>query len=158
MATVINLGKVRPHDAGEWSATYPGGYDVLSIVTYGGGSFMSKVTANTYPLTDRTKWIPLTDGEKIIDAEEVIATDLNALSEKVSALEAAFRNMTISKMQIDSIDVLKDLNYQGRPLFIVSNTAPNIVPDGVPQFWINTSNGDFYSAKNSTSVNDWILI
>jgi len=157
MATVINLGKVRPHDAGEWSATYPGGYDVLSIVTYGGGSFMSKVTANTYPLTDRTKWIPLTDGEKIIDAEEVVATDLNALSERVSALEAAFRNMIISKIQVDSIDVLKDLNYQGRPLFIVSNVAPNIVPDGVPQFWINTANGDFYSAKNNTSVNDWIL-
>ena len=118
---------------------------------------MSKVTANTYPLTDRTKWIPLTDGEKIIDAEEVVATDLNALSERVSALEAAFRNMIISKMQIDSIDVLKDLNYQGRPLFIVSDVAPNIVPDGVPQFWINTANGDFYSAKNNTSVNDWIL-
>ena len=157
MATVINLGKVRPHDAGEWSATYPGGYDVLSIVTYGGGSFMSKVTANTYPLTDRTKWIPLTDGEKIIDAEEVIATDLNALSERVSALEAAFRNMTISKMQIDSIDVLKDLNYQGRPLFIVSDVAPSVVPDGVPQFYINTTTGDFYCASNSTSVNDWKL-
>ncbi len=92
-----------------------------------------------------------------ISEEEVIATDLNALSERVSALEAAFRNMIISKMQIDSIDVLKDLNYQGRPLFIVSNVAPNIVPDGVPQFWINTANGDFYSAKNNTSVNDWIL-
>jgi hypothetical protein len=157
MATVINLGKVRPHDAGEWSATYPGGYDVLSIVTYGGGSFMSKVTANTYPLTDRTKWIPLTDGEKIIDAEEVVAADLNALFERISALETAFRNMLINKIQVDSIDVLKDLHYQGRPLFIVSDEAPNIVPDGVPQFWINTSNGDFYSAKNSTSVNDWIL-
>ena len=92
-----------------------------------------------------------------ISEEEVVATDLNALSERVSALEAAFRNMVISKMQIDSIDVLKDLNYQGRPLFIVSNVAPNIVPDGVPQFWINTATGDFYSAKNNTSVNDWIL-
>jgi len=157
MATTINLGKIRPYDAGEWSATYAGGYDVLNIVTYGGGSFMSKVTANTYPLTDRTKWIPLTDGEKIIDAEEVVATDLNALSERVSALEAAFRNMIISKIQVDSIDVLKDLHYQGRPLFIVSDVAPNIEPDGVPQFWINTANGDFYSAKNNTSVNDWIL-
>jgi hypothetical protein len=158
MATVINLGKVRPHDAGEWSATYPGGYDVLSIVTYGGGSFMSKVTANTYPLTDRTKWIPLTDGEKIIDAEEVVATDLNALSERISALETAFRNMLINKIQVDSIDVLKDLHYQGRPLFIVSNVAPAVVPDGVPQFYIDTATGDFYSAKNNTSVNDWILI
>ena len=157
MATTINLGKIRPYDAGEWSATYAGGYDVLNIVTYNGGSFMSKVTANTYPLTDRTKWIPLTDGEKIIDAEEVVATDLNALSERVSALEAAFRNMIISKIQVDSIDVLKDLHYQGRPLFIVSDVAPNIEPDGVPQFWINTANGDFYSAKNNTSVNDWIL-
>ena len=157
MATTINLGKIRPYDAGEWSATYAGGYDVLNIVTYNGGSFMSKVTANTYPLTDRTKWIPLTDGEKIIDAEEVVATDLNALSERVSALEAAFRNMIISKIQVDSIDVLKDLHYQGRPLFIVSDVAPNIEPDGVPQFWINTSNGDFYSAQNVNSVASWKL-
>jgi hypothetical protein len=93
----------------------------------------------------------------IEDAEEVVATDLNALSERVSALEAAFRNMIISKIQVDSIDVLKDLHYQGRPLFIVSNVAPNIVPDGVPQFWINTATGDFYSAKNTTSAGDWIL-
>jgi hypothetical protein len=92
-----------------------------------------------------------------ISEEEVIATDLNALSERVSALEAAFRNMIISKMQVDSIDVLKDLNYQGRPLFIVSNVAPAIIPDGVPQFYIDTATGDFYSAKNNTSVNDWIL-
>ena len=157
MATTINLGKIRPYDAGEWSATYAGGYDVLNIVTYNGGSFMSKVTENTYPITDRTKWIPLTDGEKIIDAEEVVATDLNALSERVSALEAAFRNMVISKIEVDSIDVLKDLYYQGRPLFIVSNVAPAIIPDGVPQFYVNTATGDFYSAKNNTSVNDWIL-
>lgn len=92
-----------------------------------------------------------------IPEEEVIATDLNELSARVSALEAAFRNMIISKMQIDSIDVLKDLNYQGRPLFIVSNVAPAIIPDGVPQFYVNTATGDFYSAKNNTSVNDWIL-
>ena len=157
MATTINLGKIRPYDAGEWSATYPGGYDVLNIVTYNGGSFMSKVTANTYPITDRTKWIPLTDGEKIIADEEVVATDLNSLSLRLTALEDAFRNMVISKMQIDSIDVLKDLNYQGRPLFIVSDVAPNIVPDGVPQFWINTANGDFYSAQNVNSVASWKL-
>jgi len=92
-----------------------------------------------------------------IPEEGVIATDLNELSARVSALEAAFRNMTISKMQIDSIDVLKDLNYQGRPLFIVSDVAPSIIPDGVPQFYVNTATGDFYSAKNKTSVNDWIL-
>ncbi len=157
MATVINLGKVRPHDAGEWSATYAGGYDVLNIVTYNGGSFMSKVTENTYPITDRTKWIPLTDGEKIIGAEEVVATDLNALAERVAALEAAFRNMVISKIEVDSIDVLKDLNYQGRPLFIVSNVAPAVVPDGVPQFYINTATGDLYSAKASDAVSDWVL-
>jgi hypothetical protein len=39
----------------------------------------------------------------------------------------------------------------------VSDVAPNIVPDGVPQFYVNTATGDFYSAKNNTSVNDWIL-
>lgn len=157
MATTINLGKIRPYDAGEWSATYAGGYDVLNIVTYNGGSFMSKVTANTYPITDRTKWIPLTDGNKIIADEEVVATDLNALAERVAALEAAFRNMVISKIEVDSIDVLKDLNYQGRPLFIVSNVAPAVVPDGVPQFYINTATGDLYSAKASDAESDWIL-
>ncbi len=156
MATTINLGKIRPYDAGEWSATYAGGYDVLNIVTYNGGSFMSKVTENTYPITDRTKWIPLSEGNNIVD-EEVVATDLNSLSLRLTALEAAFRNMVISKIEVDSIDVLKDLYYQGRPLFIVSNVAPAIIPDGVPQFYVNTATGDFYSAKNNTSVNDWIL-
>ena len=156
MATTINLGKIRPYDAGEWSATYAGGYDVLNIVTYNGGSFMSKVTENTYPITDRTKWIPLSEGNNIVD-EEVVATDLNSLSLRLTALEAAFRNMVISKIEVDSIDVLKDLYYQGRPLFIVSNVAPAVIPDGVPQFYINTATGDFYSAKNNTSVNDWIL-
>lgn len=82
---------------------------------------------------------------------------MNELSARIGALEAAFRNMIISKMQIDSIDVLKDLNYQGRPLFIVSNVAPAVVPDGVPQFYINTATGDLYSAKASDAVSDWIL-
>jgi len=93
-----------------------------------------------------------------ISEEEVIATDLNALSERVSALEAAFRNMIIEKIQVDSIDVLKDLHYQGRPLFIVSDEAPSIAPDGVPQFWINTTNGNLYSAKASNNAGDWIQI
>ncbi len=107
--------------------------------------------------TTAGNWEVIPVKSQIEDAEEVVATDLNALSERVSALEAAFRNMIISKIQVDSIDVLKDLQYQGRPLFIVSNVAPNIVPDGVPQFWINTATGDFYSAKNNTSAGDWIL-
>ena len=64
MATTSNLGIIRPYDAGEWSATYAGGYDVLNIVTYNGGSFTSKVTANTYPLTDRTKWTDIVTGKR----------------------------------------------------------------------------------------------
>lgn len=92
-----------------------------------------------------------------IAEEEVVATDLNALAERVAALEAAFRNMVISKIEVDSIDVLKDLNYQGRPLFIVSNVAPAVIPDGVPQFYINTATGDLYSAKAGNALSDWIL-
>ncbi len=127
---------------------------------------ISGVPTTIYPATIPQAVIDPTSGKTArtelnermgIAEEEVLATDLNALAERVAALEAAFRNMVISKMQIDSLDVLKDLYYQGRPLFIVSNVAPAVVPDGVPQFYVNTATGDFYSAKNNTSVNDWIL-
>lgn len=89
--------------------------------------------------------------------EEVVATDLNALSERLNALETAFRNMTLTKVQTDTLDVLVNLNFQGRPLFVIGTTAPGIPPDGVPQFYINTANGDLYSAQNSNSVSDWKL-
>lgn len=89
--------------------------------------------------------------------EEVIATDLNSIAERLSALEKAFRKMELSKIQVDTIDILKEINFQGRPLFVISTGAPAIVPDGVPQFYINTTNGDFYSASNNANVNDWKL-
>jgi hypothetical protein len=109
------------------------------------------------PVSGRTARTEL-DERMGIPEEEVVATDLNELSERVAALEEALRKMELSKIQVDSIDILKDLHYQGRPLFIVSNVAPSIVPDGVPQFYVNTATGDFYSAKNVNSVGDWILI
>jgi hypothetical protein len=95
--------------------------------------------------------------DSVLSDEEVVATDLNALAERINALEKAFRNSIFNKVQTDTLDVLVNLNFQGRPLFIVSNVAPAIIPDGVPQFYVNTATGDFYSAKNNTSVNDWIL-
>ena len=127
---------------------------------------ISGVPTTIYPATIPQAVIDPTSGKTArtelnermgIAEEEVLATDLNALAERVAALEAAFRNMIISKIEVDSIDVLKDLNYQGRPLFIVSNVAPAVIPDGVPQFYINTATGDLYSAKNNVAVGDWIL-
>lgn len=97
------------------------------------------------------------DETAILEDEEVVAHDLNSLAERVNALELAFRNMTLNKLQTDTIDVLSNLNFQGRPLIIVASTAPDKAPDGVPQFYVNTTTGDFYSAKASGSVGDWIL-
>jgi len=96
--------------------------------------------------------------DSVLSDEEVVATDLNTLAERVNALEEAFRNSVFNKVQTDSLDVLVNLNFQGRPLIIVSNVAPSVAPDGVPQFYINTATGDFYSAKASGSAGDWILI
>lgn len=91
------------------------------------------------------------------DEEEAVASDLNLLAERVNALEQAFRNMTLSKVQTDTLDVLINLNFQGRPLIIVAAASPSAAPDGVPQFYVNTTTGDFYSAKASSSAGDWIL-
>jgi len=119
-----------------------------------------------YPATITQAVVDPTSGKTVrtelnertgIPEEEVIATDLNSLFERVAALEETLRKMELSKIQVDTIDILKDINYQGRPLFIVSDVAPAVVPDGVPQFYINTATGDFYCAKNSNSVSDWIL-
>ena len=92
------------------------------------------------------------------DEEETVAQAINDLAERIGGLELAFRNMTLNKVQTDTLDVLVNLNYQGRPLFVIGTAAPGTVPDGVPQFYINTTNGDFYSAKNTTAAGDWILI
>jgi len=160
MATTINLGKIRPYDAGEWSSTYAGGYDVLNIVTYGGGSFMSKVTANTYPLTDRTKWIPLTDGEKIIDAEEVTAQSLVELKVKIDALQKIINEMILNSVQIDNLDVVKTFNLFGSTNLILSGTAaPASAPDFIGQFYIKTTaTKAAWIATNNTAVEDWLQI
>jgi len=96
--------------------------------------------------------------DSVLSDEEVVAADLNTLAERINALEEAFRNSVFNKVQTDTLDVLVNLNFQGRPLIIVSNVAPSVAPDGVPQFYINTATGDFYSAKASGSAGDWILI
>lgn len=70
MAT-FDLGKIRPVDKGEWNNSYPGGYDILDIVTKDSGSYMSKVASNTAPLTDRNSWIPISD-PTLIEAAEAL--------------------------------------------------------------------------------------
>lgn len=116
------------------------------------------VSTTVYPVTVPQAVInPATNRIHGYDEEEAIASDLNTLAERVNALEYAFRQMTLSKVQADTVDVLVNLNYQGRPLIIVAAEAPSSAPDGVPQFYVNTANGDLYSAKNSASVADWIL-
>lgn len=116
------------------------------------------VQTTIYPATIPQAVInPATNKVHGYDEEEAVASDLNMLAERVNALEQAFRNMTLSKVQTETLDVLINLNFQGRPLIIVATVAPAAAPDGVPQFYVNTATGDFYSAKGSTSAGDWIL-
>ena len=98
MPTSINLGKVRPTDKGEWSSEYEGGYDILDIVTYGHGSYMSKVKLNTFALTDRTKWIPLVDSAAI---ELAIQEAMDAAAEADAARLAIEGDLALKADQIE---------------------------------------------------------
>jgi len=66
--TTINLGKVRITDKGVWVPDYAGGYGILDVVTFGKGSYMSKVSANSAALTDRASWVPFVDTASIEEA------------------------------------------------------------------------------------------
>lgn len=91
------------------------------------------------------------------DEEEVVATDLNALYQRILSLESLVRRLEFDRMTVAHIDVLKGLKFNGYDLFKKGTTAPGLSPDGVPQFYINTTNGDLYSSKNNSSVSDWVL-
>jgi len=119
---------------------------------------VSGVQTTVYPVTIPQAVInPTTNKVSGYDEEETVAQAINALAERLDGLELAFRNMTLNKVQTETLDVLVNLNFQGRPLFVIGTTAPGTAPDGVPQFYINTVTGDLYSAKNSSAVSDWII-
>ncbi len=116
------------------------------------------VLTTIYPVTIPQAVIdPVTKIQAGFAEEEVVSQAINELLGRVSSLEQVIGSSEYKKIQVEDIDVLKNINFQGRPLFIVKDHAPDVIPDGVPQFWINTSNGDFYSARNNTSVSDWTL-
>ena len=116
------------------------------------------VLTTIYPLTIPQAVIdPVTKVQAGFAEEEVISQAVNELEGRVAALEGLLRNGEYAKIQVAKIDVLEAIEFEGRPLFIIKDHAPDVVPDGVPQFWINTSNGDLYSARDNTSVSHWTL-
>lgn len=158
MATTINLGKVRVTDKGEWSSTYEGGYDILDIVTFEKGSYMSKVSANSAALTDRDSWVPIVDTEaidvSIVLNEETIAAALLELASRVAALEKI-----ISSTLRDRIDVTEEFNVWGKTnLILTGSGASASAPDFVGQIYVDTTGGNVYVSVGTANAGNWKLV
>jgi len=89
--------------------------------------------------------------------EEVIAEALVELKNKIDALQNIIKEMILGSVQIDNLDIVKNLNLYGSSNMILTGTAaPAVVPDFIGQFFIKTSaTTACYQATGNSSVNDW---
>ncbi len=89
--------------------------------------------------------------------EEVIAEALVELKNKIDALQNIIKEMILGSVQIDNLDIVKNLNLYGSSNMILTGTAaPTVVPDFIGQFFIKTSaTTACYQATGNSSVNDW---
>lgn len=90
-----------------------------------------------------------------IPEEEALAVALNKLKGEVGSLKEFIENGNYGKNQVDVIDVITEIRVKGSPLFYVQEGAPSFAPDQLPQFYIDTLGGKLYTAKGTSSVNDW---
>lgn len=90
------------------------------------------------------------------DVDPALAEIISQLNGRISALETIIQNMLFKNVQIDSLNVVKQLNiYGGTNLIIIGTGAPSIVPDFIGQFFVNTTGGVTYQAKGIASTSDW---
>lgn len=89
--------------------------------------------------------------------EEVIAAALVELKNKIDALQNIIKEMILGSVQIDNLDIVKNLNIYGSSNMILTGTAaPTVVPDFIGQFFIKTTaTTACYQATGNSSVNDW---
>jgi len=89
--------------------------------------------------------------------EEVIAEALVELKNKIDALQNIIKEMILGSVQIDNLDIVKNLNLYGSSNMILTGTdAPAVVPDFIGQFFIKTSaTTACYQATGNSAVGDW---
>ena len=95
------------------------------------------------------------DEKSGIPEEETLAVALNKLKGEVDSLKEFIENGNYGKNQVDVIDVITEIKMKGSSLFYVQEGAPSFAPDQLPQFYIDTLGGKLYTAKGTSSVNDW---
>ena len=91
----------------------------------------------------------------VINNEQVQAETYNVLNARISALESLIANGIFSYLQADTLIGVNSMLYKGAEFFLYGTAAPNIAPDFIGQFYINTTAGTTYQAKGIANAADW---
>lgn len=162
MAT-INLGKVAPVYKGTYVV---GTYQKYEVVFDGESSFISLVDNNVTALAnDGTHWLYLCRGnansalmKTAADDNEFMTTAaaLANLEGRIKGLETFLKNAVFDTLQVDTLDVVENLNmYKESNTILKGTAAPASIPDFIGQRYIRTDTLVAWIACGNTNVSDW---
>lgn len=90
--------------------------------------------------------------------EEVIAVSECDIASRVSILEQNLLKLVKGDVICDKITT-RELNLQGTTSLVRKGAgAPTTAPDYIGQFYVDTTNGDYYKSTGNESVSNWVIL
>ena len=78
--------------------------------------------------------------------------------ERLARLENFVRKLVKGDVICDKITT-RELNLQGTTSLVRKGAgAPTTAPDYIGQFYVNTTNGDYYKSTGNESVSNWVIL
>lgn len=101
---------------------------------------------------------------KIEEEDDVIASALNSLNERISGIENLITNgfgkLIVQELHVNRsfIACLVDVGGSDNAFILVRTIAPAIVPSFIGQIYVDTTGGNIYIAKGVSSVADFVKV
>ena len=137
--------------------------DEINISDYGITIFENGDAASTVDINFDldTKWVDFIKNlpNNINTTNQVLAESLVNLNERISSIESMIEN-GFPSLTVDTIAINRALFTRialGNALIAKPGT-PTTIPDGVLQFYRNTTDGSIYISVGSDAVSDWVKI
>ena len=137
--------------------------DEINISDYGITIFENTVGTRTVDINFDfdTKWVDFIKNlpNNINTTNRVLAESLVNLNERISSIELMIEN-GFPSLTVDTIAINRALFTKIALGNAFTNKAgtPTTIPDGVLQFYRNTTDGSIYISVGSDSISDWIKI
>ena len=137
--------------------------DEINISDYGITIFENTAGTRTVDINFDldTKWVDFIKNlpNNINTTNQVLAESLVNLNERISSIESMIEN-GFPSLTVDTIAINRALFTRialGNALIAKPGT-PTTIPDGVLQFYRNTTDGSIYISVGSDAVSDWVKI